>query len=144
MPGLGDQLDASIGECPAELVAVVREYDPVALAPDDQCRYPHSVQPAAKAGIVHIRAPAVECCGRAVACDRRSLRLFEAAVVRRCALRIEEGPLEKLVGGERIDVGDVTLLARAELDAEGVDQRQVADPLDRANAHLERNPPAEG
>ena len=37
----------------------------------------------------------------------------------------------------------VRLLARAELDAERVDQHQPADPLDRADAHLERDPAAE-
>ena len=142
MAGLGDPLEAGIGQCPAELLAVVWQNDAVLFAPDDQGRHAHPVQPAAQAGIVHVRAPAIECRRRPVAGDRGCLGVVELAVVRRMP-RIEKGSAQQLVGRQRIDVADVALFAPAELDAQRVDQHEAADAFDRADAHFERDPAAE-
>ena len=48
-----------------------------------------------------------------------------------------------LFGRQRIDIGDVALLAAAELDAERVDQHKPAEPRVRAHRDFERDPAAE-
>src|SRR5437667_2953719 len=56
---------------------------------------------------------------------------------------IEKGSSKKFVGWKRVDVGDIALLAPAELDAKRVDQNEMPDTRDGADAHFERDPSAE-
>ena len=137
-------LEPGIGQFGGEFFAVIGGDDAVIVAPQHQCWRPHPVQPLAQAGIVHIGAPAIERGGRAVAGDRGQFILAEGRVIGQGALRIEKGEAVPLVLGQGVDVGDVALLAPAKFDPERVDQHQSADPLDRAHAHFERDPPAEG
>ena len=73
---------------------------------------------------------------------RGELVIAEPGVIRRHARRIEEAAPQELLARKRVNVGDVTLFASAELDAERVDQHETIDPLETADAHLQRDPPA--
>ena len=57
---------------------------------------------------------------------------------------IKKGAPQHLVVREGVNVGNVALFAPAEFDAESVDQHETVDPLDAADAHLQRDPSAKG
>src|SRR3984893_6734215 len=73
---------------------------------------------------------------------RGELVVAEPSVIRRHARRIEEAAPQEFLARKRVNVGYVALFASAELDAERVDQHETIDPLETADAHLQRDPPA--
>ena len=101
------------------------------------------MQPLEKTGVVHIGAPAVERCRCSVTGNRGGLLVAECGIIRRDASRVEKRAPKVLSAWQRVDIGDVALLAPAKLDANRVDQHEPSDPLEATHAHLERDPPAE-
>src|SRR5438477_5793936 len=76
--------------------------------------------------------------------DRLQLGIIELRIVGDEAGRIGEGAAQHLIGRQGVDVGDVTLLAVAEFDAERVDQHEAAYAGGRAHRGLEGKPAAKG
>src|SRR5205823_6790805 len=110
---------------------------------DHQGRHADSVQPLAKPGIVHIGPPAIERGRLPIASDRAEFVITEPGVIRHNMSWIEEVAPEQFLAWKRVDIGDVAVFALTELDADRVDQHEPVDPLEAADAHFQRDPPAE-
>ena len=117
---------------------------PVLRAPQQQGRPVDAMQPALEARVVHVRLPAVEREGLAAAHDRRQLALRQRACNRS---RPSPGRPRRAADIRprviAVHVGDVALVAAAQLDAERGDQHQAGEAGGRAHHHLGRDPAAE-
>src|SRR5258708_4500773 len=118
MTGARDDLDLCSGNFALPTLAISRGDDAVPGAPQQQRRSVDPVQPAFEGGVGHVGLPAVEREGLAAARDRRKIAARERGEINSALCRVGPGEPQVLLPRHGMHVGDVALVATAELDAE--------------------------
>ena len=143
MAGFLDHLEARARDQPAVGEPVIGGHHPVARAPQHQRRHPDPAEPVLELRVVHVGVPGIEAQRLPVA------RVDDQLLV---AHRIVIGRLRRVVPAAAADLGrvgvedveDIAGLAVADLDADRVDEDQLAQPVAGGDRDLRRQPAAEG
>src|SRR5215469_5019112 len=141
--GCLDQLKTRPGNEGAVGATIVWLHDPVAGAPQHEGRNRDTRQPAPELGIVQVGIPGVETERVAIAGMAHQRIVLHGVVVRRPAPRIVPAPAPYLRGSGVEHVEDVGGLAVADLDAHGIDEDELLEPIRAAHGHLGGEPAAE-
>jgi len=143
VPGAVDQLEFGVWDQAAVRAAVIGRHDPVALTPQQQGRHVDPAEPTRQLRIVHVGVPGVEAQRLAIAGIGDESLVRHRVEIGREPLRIVPALsphlLRRLVEGVE-DVGGLTV---ADLDAERIDEHQLAEPMAASDRNLRCEPAAE-